>query len=179
MPHPKRSMSGLARLSLLSLALATFPVHADAYKCWAANGSTLISSQPCDDGALVSTVVRSDNVSPSSAARARADLQRQKRFVAQREHERETDLARYATVTQPRKVSGDASDPETRQRIHSCLMKITATLGLSPTTQAQRKVGCYQGTVGLQGECEGRITATGGLTTNQEQHFRQQCRNLS
>lgn len=171
-------MSGPAQLCLLSLALATIPAHADAYKCRVANGSILISSQPCNESTLDSTVVRSDNASPSSVARARADLERQKQFVAKREQERTTDQSRYATVVKPQKVSGEANDPEGRQRIHACLMKITATPGLMAVDEAQRKVNCYQGTVGLRDECARRITATAGLTNHQEEHFRRQCRML-
>jgi hypothetical protein len=163
---------------ILAFSLACPPAHADAYRCRNANGTVVISSTPCGD-ADTTHVVRSSQANPQALERAQNDLERQKQFVAQREQERTAEQARHASVAQARKVSGDAYDPDTRNRIHACLMKVTATLGLSPTAQAQRKVNCYLGTVGLRDECEGRITATGGLTTNQEQHFRQQCRNLS
>lgn len=165
--------------TLLALTLASALAHADAYRCRQANGAVVISSRPCDDDAVTAAVVRSEQPSLQSVGRAQADLERQRQFVAQREQERTAEQVRHASVAQARKVSGDAYDPDTRNRIHACLMKITATMGLSPTAQAQRKVHCYHGTVGLRDECEGRITATGGLTTNQEQHFRQQCRSLS
>lgn len=163
---------------ILALSLASPLAHADAYRCRNPNGTIVISSTPCGD-AETTQVVRSSQANPLALERAQNDLERQKQFVAQREQERAAGQVRHASVAQARRVSGDAYDPDTRHRIHACLMKITATLGLSPTIQAQRKVHCYHGTVGLRDECEGRITATGGLTTNQEQHFRQQCRNLS
>lgn len=163
---------------ILAFSLACPLAHADAYRCRNANGTVVISSTPCGD-ADTTQVIRSSQANPLALERARADLERQRQFVAQREQERTAGQLRHASVAQARKVSGDASDPDTRNRIHACLMKITATLGLSPITQAQRKLHCYHGTVGLRDECEGRITATGGLTTDQEEHFRQQCRRLT
>ncbi|MDR2837323.1 MAG: DUF4124 domain-containing protein [Azonexus sp.] len=152
--------------------------HADAYKCRNANGKIMISSLPCDEGKVTVSIAPSEHINPASLRDHRADLQRQKNIIAQAQQASTTELTPPAILGQPQKTSGGPDDSETRNRIHACLMKITATSGLSGWSQAQRKVGCYRGTVGLQGECETRITATLGLTSDQESYFRQQCRNL-
>jgi len=58
-------------------------------------------------------------------------------------------------------------------------MTVTATFGLSPYQEGSRKVDCYGGTRGLVDECEGRITATARLTTQQEQSLKGQCRSVT
>ena len=75
--------------------------------------------------------------------------------------------------------SAGANDPATLDRINACLMKVTATSGLSATEQARRRVSCYYGTRGLSDECEGRVTATAGLLSSQENQLRSMCRSVS
>ena len=75
--------------------------------------------------------------------------------------------------------SAGANDPAMVDRINVCLMKVTATSGLSATELARRRVSCYYGTRGLSDECEGRVTATAGLLSSQENQLRSMCRSVS
>lgn len=161
----------------LILCLAS-AVHADAFRCKAANGQTTISSVPCGDNSSTTRVVIDGGSSPDSIQRAQAELSRQKEWLKSREREQQVSTPKYAVASNARTVSGDAYDPATRDRIHACLMQITATTGLSPSQEASRKVGCYRGTVGLADECEGRITATSRLGSREEEMYKAQCRSL-
>lgn len=125
------------------------------------------------------SVQRSDNITAAQQQNAINDLQRQRQFLNNLDRERQASDSHVAMNDDHHRGTGDAYDSETRDRIHSCLMKITATSGLSATETARRKVDCYRNTRTLAGECEGRITATAGLMSNQEQFYRAQCRQVS
>ena len=168
----------LAALALLIAALSPTTSFADAYKCRTGNGKTVISSTPCDETETSVRAQRSDNIPAYQRQDAINDLERQKQFLRMREREQQS-TGGYVSSTNPHQGTGNAYDPDTRDRIHACLMKITATTGISSGEVARRKVNCYSGTRGLADECEGRITATGGLTTQQENNFRAQCRSIS
>mgnify|MGYP000969006065 FL=1 len=148
-------------LVLLFSIIAPSVTFADAYKCRAENGKTIISSIPCQEASVPVSVQRSDNIQAQQYQNAVNDLERQKQYLKMREREQQSSRV-TASNTNPHQGTGNAYDPDTRDRIHSCLMKITATMGLSSGEIARRKVYCYVGTKGLADECEGRITATGG-----------------
>ena len=169
--------------SIACLLISAFVSHhaiadAFAFKCKGSNGKVVISSVPCDETSTAVSVQRSDNIPAYQQQNAINDLERQKQFLRMREREQQS-TGGYASSTNPHQGTGNAYDPDTRDRIHACLMKITATTGISPGQAAQRAVNCYSGTRGLADECEGRITATSGLTTQQENGFRAQCRSVS
>lgn len=167
-------------LTIPLLAAALFPAHsiADAYKCRTSTGGVVISSSPCGETEKAVQVHRSDSIPAYQQQNAINDLERQKQFLRMREREQQS-TGGYASNANPHQGTGNAYDPETRDRIHACLMKITATTGISSGEAARRKVNCYSGTRGLADECEGRITATGGLSTQQENQYRAQCRSIS
>lgn len=150
--------------------------YADTYRCRTANGQTLISSSPCDDTSRIVSTIPSGPDNTAGIQRAQSDLERQKAWLRQRESENwQQPTPQYVE----RRTTGDAFDGEGRDRIHSCLMAATAASGLSAYQVAQRRVNCYQGTFGLRDECEGRVTASMGLTMNQEQALRRQCSSFS
>lgn len=167
--------------SILMLGGICFPVaaYADTYRCRTANGQTLISSSPCDDTSRTVSTIPAESDNTAGVRRAQSDLERQKAWLRQREIE----IGQQPTQNTPqyveRRTTGDAFDGEGRHRIHSCLMAATAASGLSAYQVAQLRVNCYQGTYGLREECEGRVTASMGLTMNQEQALRRQCRSFS
>lgn len=163
---------------LSAIALLPAPSLAEAYKCRTSTGSIVISSSPCGETEKAVQVQRSDNIPAYQQQNALNDLERQKQFLRMREREQQSTSG-YVSNTNSHQGTGNAYDADTRDRIHSCLMKITATSGISSGETARRKVNCYSGTRGLADECEGRITATGGLTTQQESQFRSQCRSIS
>ena len=164
--------------ALSAMALLPAPSLADAYKCRTSTGSIVVSSSPCGEAEKAVQVQRSDNIPAYQQQNALNDLERQKQFLRMREREQQSTSG-YVSNTNSHQGTGNAYDADTRDRIHSCLMKITATSGISSGETARRKVNCYSGTRGLADECEGRITATGGLTTQQESQFRSQCRSIS
>ena len=164
--------------ALSAMALLPAPSLADAYKCRTSTGSIVVSSSPCGETEKAVQVQRSDNTPAYQQQNALNDLERQKQFLRMREREQQSTSG-YVSNTNSHQGTGNAYDADTRDRIHSCLMKITATSGISSGETARRKVTCYSGTRGLADECEGRITATGGLTTQQDSQFRAQCRSIS
>lgn len=165
-------------VALSATALFPAPSLADAYKCRTDTGGVVISSSPCGEAEKAVQVHRSDSIPAYQQQNAINDLERQKQFLKMREREQQS-TGGYVSNANPHQGTGNAYDPETRDRIHACLMKITATTGISSSEAARRKVNCYSGTRDLADECEGRITATGGLTTQQENQFRAQCRSIS
>jgi hypothetical protein len=165
-------------VSILLIGSICFPVaaYADTYRCRTANGQTLISSSPCDDTSRTVSAIPSEPDNTAGIRKAQSDLERQKAWLRQREIDsRQQPTPQYVD----HRTTGDAFDGEGRDRIHSCLMAATAASGLSAYQVAQRRVNCYQGTYGLRDECEGRVTASMGLTMNQEQVLRRQCRSFS
>lgn len=172
----RRSRLKLAMVLAGALGLSSTG-YADTYRCRATSGQVIISSAPCDDAHRTTTVVPAQTGEEWRQRQAQGDLERQRQWLQQREQEqRRPQGVQYAPERRP---TGDAHDPEGRDRIHACLMAVTATSGLSAVQAGQRRVNCYHGTYGLRDECEMRVTGTGGLTTSQEQSLRQQCRNLS
>ena len=168
-------------VSILLIGSICFPVaaYADTYRCRTANGQTLISSSPCDDSSRTVSAIPSGPDNTSGIRKAQNDLERQKAWLRQREIDSRQQPTPQTPQYVERRTTGDAFDGEGRDRIHSCLMAATAASGLSAYHVAQRRVNCYQGTYGLRDECEGRVTASMGLTMNQEQALRRQCRSFS
>jgi hypothetical protein len=168
-------------VSILLIGSICFPVaaSADTYRCRTANGQTLISSSPCDDISRTVSAIPSGPDNTAGIQKAQSDLERQKAWLRQREIESGQQPTLQTPQYVERRTTGDAFDGEGRDRIHSCLMAATATSGVSAYQVAQRRVNCYQGTYGLREECEMRVTASTGLTTNQEHWLRQQCRGFS
>lgn len=167
--------------TIACLLISIFVSHhasADAFKCKGSNGKVIISSAPCDETSSAVSVQRSDNIPAYQQQNAINDLERQKKFLRMREREQQSSVG-FTSNANPHQGTGNAYDSDTRDRIHSCLMKITATTGISSGEAARRKVNCYSGTRGLADECESRITATSGLTTQQENSYRAQCRSVS
>ncbi len=171
----------LRTFGILALLVAGFfcpPVMADAIKCKQSNGKIVISNIACAANASAVSVQRSEYISASQRQVAINDVERQRQFLNSLDRERQTVNVQVASSRNVHQGSGDAYDPETRDRIHACLMKITATSGLSSVEEARRKVNCYRNTRNLASECESRITATGGLMTDQERYFKGLCRLL-
>jgi hypothetical protein len=162
----------------LVLCFLSAVVNADAYRCKATNGQAVISTSPCTDNQSVTRVISDTNANEEALHRAQADLERQKRWLRSRESEQRQLAPQHAIAPASRPVSGDANDPVGRDRIHACLMQVTAIFGLSPSQEASRKVSCYRGTSGLRDECEGRVTATMRLSTQEEGYYRAQCKSL-
>lgn len=160
---------------LLCISLA---VNADVYRCKGGNGQTMISTSPCGDSYSTTKVVGQESSDALALQQAQADLERQKRWLQSREREQQVSAWQYASTPATRRISGGADDHATRDRIHACLMHVTATFGLSPSQEAWRKVNCYRGTVGLQDECESRVTATSRLSSRDEQIYKAQCKSL-
>ncbi len=167
--------AGLIACMLLSVSP---PTQADAFRCRSSTGQIVISNIPCGDSHKTTSVVSGESPDAASLRTAQSDLERQKQWLRQREEGQQQpySVTQSPTVHRP---SGDASDHEGRDRIYACLMAVTAKTGLSAYETGQRRVNCYRGTNGLSEECEGRVTGTSGLTNNQEQNLRQQCRHLS
>lgn len=160
-------------LFILFLCLSTL-VNADAYRCKGSNGQVLISTTACSDSRSTTRVINDANPDEIALERAQADLERQKQWLRSREGpQRPTIVAPTA-----RRVSSDVYDTEGRDRIHACLMQVTATVGLTPSQEAWRKVNCYRGTVGLSDECEGRVAATSRLSSRDEAIYKAHCRSL-
>lgn len=166
-------------LALITAAVISSPTSADAIKCREPGGKIVISSGYCDERSTAVSVQRSDSITAAQQQNAINDLQRQRQYLNNLERERQASAQRVVSNDNHHRGTGDAYDTETRDRIHACLMKITATTGLSSNEIARRKVDCYRNTRTLAGECEGRITATAGLMSNQEQFYRAQCRQVS
>ncbi len=166
-----RQFSVLLTLGILASSVA----QADAYRCVGAGGRVSISSVPCDG---VSRVQRSDDVPVDQQRWAVSDLERQRQFLWMRARERASPGA-YVAEANPHQGTGNAFDQATRDRLHACLMAVTATSGLSAYETGRRRVQCYAGTRGLLDECEMRVTGTSGLTTAQEHQLRTQCRSMT
>lgn len=141
---------------------------ANAYKCRMPDGKVLIASTPCDERAKTVSVQQWEQISPSQRQAAIDDLNRQKAFVVRAENSRQVESA---------PVSGQAQGGG--RDVTGCLMKVTATSGLSPAQEAHRKVVCYQGTRFMADDCERNVAATMRLSSSSEQHYRAQCRLVS
>lgn len=155
-----------ALMLLSTLQLLPHFAVADTYRCKAPNGATMISSQPCEGSYATTGVVTADSPNAASLQRAYSDLERQKRYLEMRERENNAQYQYTHTAA--------AVVDNTRDKLNSCLMQVAAKR-LLPYSEASSKISCYRGT-GLRDECEMSVTATGGLTTSQEQSLRQQCR---
>lgn len=143
--------------------------YADTYRCKPPAGPVVISNRPCEGHYVTTGVVEATSPNAVALQRAQSDLERQKRYIEMRERER-TPQAHYgSSVTAP---AG-----KTRDSLNQCLMSVAAKR-LSPVSEAQSKISCYVGT-GMRDECEMSVTATLGLTTNQENSLRQQCKSIS
>lgn len=166
---------GMALAGILQLAVLSQPASADAYRCKGKSGLAVISATPCEEGYVTSSVAQSDSIEARQLRQAQADLERQREFVASRER---GQAPRYlAAETNPQR--GNTHDPEPRDRIHACLMAVTAATGLPPNEEARRKVNCYVGTRQLHEECENRVASTMRLDSAVERHYKGQCRAVS
>ncbi len=152
--------------------------HADAYRCRSSTGQTTISSSPCSENQRITSVIPSYSQDERGLRQAQSDLERQKQWLKQRELSQQPQPL-PVPISNSRRPTGDAYDPDGRDRIHACLMSVTARSGLSAIETGQRRVNCYRGTSGLQDECEMRVTGTAGLTSHQEQSLRHRCRSFS
>lgn len=152
--------------SVLLFALAG-PVLADAYKCKSPTGQTIFTERPCENGHVQASSARSYANDADNAIRAKADVQRQKDWLSRRDAERYS-VAPVAVTSSP--------PPYNRDAIYACLMKITATTGLSPYEEASRKVPCYPSGVGLIEECKSSVVATMRLSTRDEALIKSRCR---
>lgn len=159
-----------------TLSQFSAPVHADAFRCRSTTGQVVFSNLPCAETHRTTNVVNTENIDESNLRKAQTDLERQKLWLKQREGSQQTYSAPASTTI--KRPTGDAYDSDGRDRIHTCLMAVTAKTGLSAYETGQRRVNCYQGTYGLKDECEMRVTGTAGLTSNQENNLRLQCKNL-
>lgn len=157
--------------SLLCVCGIFFSVaaHADTYRCKSPSGHTVIASRPCEGGYTTTGVVQADSPNAVALQKAYSDLERQKRFLEMRERQNQPPYYsdnRVATVSRP-----------PRDSVNDCLMNVAAKR-LTPVSEAQSKISCYTGT-GMRDECEMSVTATLGLTSNQENALRQQCKSQS
>jgi len=155
-------------LLALCLVAATSNALSDAIKYRQANGQTLISNQGAAEGAREVSIHRDEYISPDQRQNAVNDLQRQKEYLKSREREGQV------SVVSSSHTANSAANAD-MGAIHSCLMKVTATFGLSPTQEASRKVNCYSGTVGLNNECQGSVAATMRLSTQDETRYKSYC----
>lgn len=186
--HSNRSLFfQLRRIGITALFNCIFAValvqlsasaHADAFRCRSNTGQIVYSNLPCGETHKTTNAVSTESIDEMNLKQANSELERQKQWLRQREQAQQIQSTpvQAATVKRP---TGDAYDQSGRDRIHTCLMAVTAKIGLSAYEAGQRRVNCYQGTYGLRDECEMRVTGTGGLTSNQENNLRQQCKNLS
>lgn len=93
---------------LILLFVLSHPAFADAYKCKSASGQIVITDKPCDvigHGHLKSS--KSDVTDSTSVARAQADLQRQKAWLAGRDQMHRDD----AVLAQQKAAAVDRSYP--------------------------------------------------------------------
>lgn len=130
--------------ALSAMALLPAPSLADAYKCRTSTGSIVVSSSPCGEAEKAVQVQRSDNIPAYQQQNALNDLERQKQFLRMREREQQSTSG-YVSNTNSHQGTGNAYDADTRDRIHSCLMKITATSGISSGETARRRLTATQG----------------------------------
>lgn len=160
------------RFPVLAILLISASVaHADAYKCKEPNGKLVFSSVPCSiNSAQISTVPNS-NTTQAEYDRAQSDLDRQKSWLRKRQVEQGSQPDIQLGVVEIEKYG------ET-DRIHACLMAVTAMSRIAPYDAGQRRVNCYRGTKGRSDECEGRVAATPLLTMNQESALKSQCRSM-
>ena len=73
---------------LAAAALAVPTAHADAYKCRTADGSTVISSDPCPSGSRTESVAPAEKITPEQKAEAERQLARDREALAERERAR-------------------------------------------------------------------------------------------
>lgn len=155
-------------LPLLLLALWT-PSQADAIKYRQANGKVLITNQYDPEIGQAVAVRKDDPVPSASYQSAIADLQRQKQFLRTREQSASKTTNGTVIYGQPAPVLND------RSGIDACLRQVTGTFGLSPGQEAHRRLNCYQGTSGLNDECQRTVASTMRLSSNEEQYYKARC----
>lgn len=158
-------------ISLLILSFISFLAHADAYKCKEAGGRVVFSSSPCSEHSVQVTTAQSLNTSDTQYQRAQSDLERQRAWLRNREAEQKVE-SRSAPVSVAQNNYGDT------EKIHACLMAVTATSGLTPYSAGSRRVSCYVGTKGRVDECESSVAATPLLTIAQESSLKARCRSM-
>ena len=158
-------------VSLLILSFISFLAHADAYKCKETGGRVVFSSSPCPEYSAQVKTAQSANTSDIQYQRAQSDLARQRAWLRGREAE-QRDESRSAPVSVVQDNYGNT------EKIHACLMAVTAASGLSPYYAGSRRVSCYVGTKGRVDECESSVAATPLLTIAQESSLKARCRSM-
>ena len=158
-------------IHLLILFFVSFLAHADAYKCKEAGGRVVFSSSPCPEYSAQVTTAQSANTSDIQYQRAQSDLERQRAWLRNREAEQKVE-SRSAPVSVVQDNYGNT------EKIHACLMAVTATSGLTPYSAGSRRVSCYVGTKGRVDECESSVAATPLLTITQESSLKARCRSM-
>ena len=158
-------------IHLLTLFFVSFLAHADAYKCKEAGGRVVFSSSPCPEYSAQVTTAQSSNTSDTQYQRAQSDLERQRAWLRNREAEQKVE-SRSAPVSVVQDNYGNT------EKIHACLMAVTATSGLTPYSAGSRRVSCYVGTKGRVDECESSVAATPLLTITQESSLKARCRSM-
>lgn len=156
----------LGLIALLLTAAASTNAYSDAVKYRQPNGQILITNQGAGEGAKEISAARDEYIPPSQRQAAQADLERQRAFLQQRERENRP------AVTYTGSTANSGKDVSV---IYACLMKVTATFGLTPGEEARRKVRCYSGTVGMNDDCQRSVAATMRLTSNEERAYKSQC----
>lgn len=153
---------------LLSLFLTSMALnaHSDAIKYRQPNGQILITNQAPGEGAKEINAQRSEYISQHQQQAAQQDIERQREFLRRREQEYRPVSTSSSSHSQGSKdVSG----------VHACLMKVSSIFGLTPSEEARRKVNCYSGMVGMNGDCQQSVAATARLSTNEEMAYKRQC----
>lgn len=158
-------------ISLPILLFVSFFAHADAYKCKEMGGRVVFSSSPCPENSAQVTTFQSSSTSDIQYQRAQSDLERQRAWLRNREAEQRVE-SRSAPVAVAQDNYGNT------EKIHACLMAVTATSGLSPYNAGSRRVNCFAGTKGRAVECESSVAATPLLTIAQENALKAQCRSM-
>lgn len=166
--HPNKPMRTIPLLILFSVP---FLAHADAYKCKEVGGRVVFSASPCPDNSVQIKSAQSANISGIQYQRAQSDLERQRAWLRGREAEQRVE-SRSAPVSVVQDNYGNT------EKIHACLMAVTATSGLSPYSAGSRRVSCFAGTKGRVDECESSVAATPLLTITQESSLKARCRSL-
>ena len=154
---------------LIVALLFSLPVFADAYKCKDSSGKITVSSSPCPDYSYQVKTVPDSSPSITNYNRAQSDLERQKAWLNRRQSQQARDEVTVAAV-QPYDSYGNT------EKIHACLMAVTATPRLTGYAAASRRLGCFAGTRGRSAECESAVSSTPNLSMSDENQLQARCR---
>jgi hypothetical protein len=157
-------------ITITLLAILSTTVHADAYKCKEPGGKLVFSSIPCPDDSTQLKAVPNANTTSSDYQRAQSDLERQKSWLNNRQVQQSNEVRPAPALPVVQDSYGNT------EKIHACLMAVTATPRISGFTAASRRVECFRGTVGRIGECESSVSSTPLLTMSEENNLQARCR---